>query len=228
MNKITKTKQTTQAGIRSRKNNGTFIGDDKSTPDVNEAWVSEDVTSTLIPQLQPNPFQHEILALASKQRSNAKKVEVLREYRNDALITLFIWNFDESVVSVLPEGPVPYADLDGQTSLGGNLSELIESKTKSEGKKTSGYYGTEDFVDEKNRTSIRKEYQNFYIFVRGGNNQLSQIRKETMFINILQGLHPLEAEIMCLVKDKKLTDKYKISFQNVKDAYTDIVWGGRS
>jgi hypothetical protein len=49
-----------------------------------------------------------------------------------------------------------------------------------------------------------------------------------MFINMLQGLHPLEAEIMCLVKDKRLTDKYKLSIDNVKEAYPDITWGGRS
>jgi hypothetical protein len=57
---------------------------------------------------------------------------------------------------------------------------------------------------------------------------MSQMRKENIFINMIQGLHSLEAEIMCLVKDKKLTDKYKISFENVKEAYPDIVWGGRS
>jgi hypothetical protein len=64
--------------------------------------------------------------------------------------------------------------------------------------------------------------------VKGGNDNISRLRKETMFINLLQGLHPLEAEIMCLVKDKKLTDKYKVSFEVVKEAYPDIVWGGRS
>lgn len=185
-------------------------------------------TSKSVVKLQPNPFQHEILELASKQRSNLAKVEVLREYKNDALVTLFIMNFDESVISVLPEGPVPYAGFDEQSSVGGNLTDLIESKTKNDGVKTSGYYGTEEFVEEKSKTSIRNEYQNFYIFCRGGNNTLSQIRKETMFINMIQGLHPKEAEIMCLVKDKKLTDKYKISFDNVKEAYPDIVWGGRS
>lgn len=181
-----------------------------------------------IAKLQPNPFQHEILELASKQRSNAKKIEVLQEYRNDALVTLMIMNFDESVVSILPEGPVPYADVDGQSSLGGNLTDLIESKAKNDGLKTSGYYGTEEFAEEKNKTSIRNEYQNFYIYVKGGNDGISRLRKETMFINMLQGLHPLEAELMCLVKDKKLTDKYKISFEVVKQAYPDIVWGGRS
>jgi hypothetical protein len=185
-------------------------------------------TEKPIPKLQPNPFQHEILELVSKQRSNIKKVEVLKEYRNDALITLMIMNFDESVISALPPGDVPYAGTDDQTSLGGNLTDLIDSKAKNNGLKTSGYYGTEEFAEEKNKTSIRNEYQNFYIYCKNGNNNIAQIRKETMFINMLSGLHPLEAELMCLVKDKKLTDKYKITFDNVKESYPDIVWGGRS
>ena len=57
---------------------------------------------------------------------------------------------------------------------------------------------------------------------------MSSLRRETMFINILQGLHPLEAEIVCLVKDKKLQSKYKITKEIVSEAYPDIRWGGRS
>ena len=68
----------------------------------------------------------------------------------------------------------------------------------------------------------------FFNFVKGGNNGLSSLRRETMFINILQGLHPKEAELLCLVKDKKLSDKYKITLDNVKEAYPDIQWGNRS
>ena len=49
-----------------------------------------------------------------------------------------------------------------------------------------------------------------------------------MFIQILEGLHPLDAEILCLVKDKKLYDKYKITKENVAEAYPDIIWGNRS
>jgi hypothetical protein len=185
-------------------------------------------TEKPIPKLQPNPFQHEILELASKQRTNAKKVEVLKEYRNDGLVTILIMNFDESIISVLPEGAVPYATVDGQTSLGGNLTDLIESKAKNDGMKSNGYYGTEEFTNESLRTSIRNEFQNFYIYVKGGNDSISRLRKETMFINMIQGLHPLEAELMCLVKDKRLTDKYKITKEIVSEAYPDITWGGRS
>jgi len=64
--------------------------------------------------------------------------------------------------------------------------------------------------------------------VKGGNDSLSSIRREVMFINILEGLHPEEAEILVLIKDGNLSNKYKISFDNVKQAYPDITWGGRS
>ena len=49
-----------------------------------------------------------------------------------------------------------------------------------------------------------------------------------MFINLLQGLHPREAEVLILTKDKILTNKYKVTLDNVKEAYPDIQWGGRS
>ena len=49
-----------------------------------------------------------------------------------------------------------------------------------------------------------------------------------MFINILEGLHPLEAEIVILCKDKRLSDVYKITKDIVAEAYPDIIWGGRS
>lgn len=178
-------------------------------------------------KLQANPFQHEILQLVSKQRSNAKKVEVLQEYRNDALVSLLIWNFDESVYSALPEGPVPYADNDEQTSVGGNLTDLIDSKVKSRDLKNGDYAGTDEVMN-KQHTSLRNEANRFYLFIRGGSNSLSQVRKETIFIEMLKGLIPEEAELICLVKDKLLTSKYKISHQNVKDAYPDIKWGNRS
>ena len=45
---------------------------------------------------------------------------------------------------------------------------------------------------------------------------------------MLEGLHPQEAEIICLVKDKRLTDKYKVTLAQVQEAYPDIEWGGRS
>ncbi len=77
-------------------------------------------------------------------------------------------------------------------------------------------------------SSIKKEWSKFYNFVKGGNDSMNKLRKETMFINILESLHPLEAEILVLVKDKKLQTKYNITKEIVTQSYPDIVWGDRS
>jgi hypothetical protein len=179
-------------------------------------------TEKPIETLPTNPFVYEILELASKQRSNAKKIEVLKAYEHDSLKTIFIWNFDESVISLLPEGSVPYGDVKDQNVYSGNLSDNLQREA------SGGESATVQDLNGRGRTSLRREYQNLYHYVQGGNNGLSTIRREMMFINLLEGLHPKEAEVVILTKDKKLTDKYKITFENVKEAYPDIQWGGRS
>jgi hypothetical protein len=173
--------------------------------------------------LPANPFIFEILQLTSKQRSNVKKVEVLKKYEHPSLKAVFIWNFDQSVVSSLPPGDVPYADVDEQNSFSGTVSGKINDAVSKMEEIGSNSLGSQD----QGRSSIRKEYQRFYNFIKGGNDGLSSLRRETMFINILQGLHPLEAEIVCLIKDKKLETKYKITKEIVSEAYPDIQWGGR-
>ena len=177
-----------------------------------------------IPDLPANPFIFEILQVVNKQRSAAKKVEALRKFADPALKVVLIWNFDESVVSMLPPGDVPYAATSEQNSFSGTLSAKIEDAVYKMGELGSNSLGSQD----QGRSSIRKEYQRFYNFVKGGNDSLSSLRRETMFINILQGLHPFEAEILILTKDKRLTEKYKLTKEIVEEAYPDIKWGGRS
>jgi len=180
-------------------------------------------TSTSI-ELPANPFAFEVFNLASKQKSNAKKVEILQKYSHPSIQTLFVWNFDDSIISVIPEGDVPYASVGDQNSFSGTVSEKITDAVSKMEELGSSSLGSQD----QGRSSIRKEYQKFYNFVKGGNDGLSSLRRETMFINLLQGLHPLEAEILCLVKDKKLETKYKISKEVASQAYPNIKWGGRS
>lgn len=173
-------------------------------------------------ELPQNPFAYEVLELVSKQRSNAKKVEVLQKYTHESLKTIFVINFDDSVISMLPEGDVPYAEMKEQTVYQGSLSENLAREAG------GGESATGQDLDGRGRTSLRREYVNLYHYVKGGNDTLSPVRREMMFINLLQGLHPRDAEILILIKDKKLESKYKISFENVKNAYQDIKWGGRS
>ena len=182
------------------------------------------VTTVAIPDLPANPFAFEVLEAASKQRSKAKKVQVLERYSHPSIKTLFIWNFDPTVISVLPHGEVPYGNVSEQGSMNATLGQKINDAVGMMEEMGSKSLGSQD----QGQTTIRREFQNFYNFVKGGNDTLSSLRRETMFINILEGLHPLEAEIVCLVKDKRLEDKYKIPQDVVEAAYPDIKWGNRS
>ena len=174
-----------------------------------------------IVDLPPNPFTFEVLSLASKQRSNAKKVEVLRKYEHNSIKAIFIWNYDDSSISLLPPGEVTYSSLKDEQNSSGTLSTKI-------GQQTATMQFNNTVNANKGFTTLRREWTKLYNFVKGGNDKLNGLRRETMFIQILEGLHPLDAEILCLVKDKKLYDKYKITKENVSEAYPDITWGNRS
>jgi len=180
--------------------------------------------ATPIPTLPNIPFAFEVLEAVSKQRTKAKKVEVLQKYKHPSLITLFVWNFDSSIVSLLPEGEVPYGNTKEDQTTTGTLSSKINDAVDKMAEMGSNSLGSQD----QGKASIRAEYKKFYNFCKGGNPSLSSLRRETMFINILQGLHPLEAEILILVKDKKLQEKYKITKEIVSIAYPEIHWGDRS
>ena len=180
--------------------------------------------TTAIPKLPNIPFCYEVLEAASKQRTKAKKIEVLKTYAHDSIMAVLIWNFDESIVSLLPEGDVPYGNTREDNSVTGSLSDKINDAVGMMRESGSSSLGSQD----QGKASIRGEYTKFYNFLKGGNSGLSGLRRETMFINILEGLHPLEAEILVLVKDKKLTDRYKITKDIVSAAYPQITWGGRS
>ena len=49
-----------------------------------------------------------------------------------------------------------------------------------------------------------------------------------MFIQMLEGLHPSEARVVILAKDGRLDEEYSVTYDQVKEAYPDITWGGRS
>jgi hypothetical protein len=174
--------------------------------------------------LPQNPLTFEVLDLVSRQRSKAKKVEVLRKYDDQSLRRILIWNFDTSIQSILPEGEVPYEGYDEQNTYNGTLSTKISEQVRSMYDKSNFSLGVSD---KQGHTTIRRESKHFYRFIKGGDDTLKSIRRETMFINILEGLHPLEAEIICLVKDGNLSDKYKITRENVEQAYPTIIWNDR-
>lgn len=73
-------------------------------------------------------------------------------------------------------------------------------------------------------TRLNQEWKKFNHFVKGVNN-LSQTKREVLFIQLCESLHKSEAELLCLTKDKQLHKRYKVTRAVVQDAFPDIVWG---
>ena len=139
----------------------------------------------------------EVLRKVSNAKTKKEKVTLLQKHNSVALRQLMIINFDESVVSLMPEGEVPYNPNDAPV-------------------------GTD-------HTRLESEYRGLYRFFRGGEPRLPRVKREQMFIQLLEGLSAEEAELLCLVKDGNLNDKYKsITKAVISEAFPSIVWGGRS
>ena len=145
----------------------------------------------------PRLLVTEILRKVSNAKTKAEKINLLREHNSNALRQILIWNFDDSVVSMIPEGDVPFTPNDAPL-------------------------GTD-------HTRLEQEYRGLFRFVKGGQDSLKRTKRESMFIQLLEGLSKDEAELVCLVKDGKLTSKYKrITKTVIQEAFPQIIWGNRS
>ena len=145
----------------------------------------------------PRLLISEVLRKVSNAKTKAEKIALLQKHNSQALRSLLIWNFDESVISMLPEGDVPYTPNDAPV-------------------------GTD-------HTRLEQEYKGFYRFVKGGQDSLKSLKRESMFVQLLEGLSAEEAELLCLIKDGNLNSKYKrITKAVVQEAFPQIEWGNRS
>lgn len=72
-------------------------------------------------------------------------------------------------------------------------------------------------------TVLEREYRNLWRFIKGAND-LTNMKREQLFFQLLEGLHESEAEVICLVKDGNLQDKFRITHAVVKEAFPEIKW----
>ena len=69
-------------------------------------------------------------------------------------------------------------------------------------------------------TFLEVEAKRLYNFAKGGNDQLNKRRKETLFIQMLEGVHESEAKVLIDVKNKSLNKTYKgLTSDMVKEAF---------
>ena len=127
------------------------------------------------------PLLSEILDKVHRAKNKADKVAILKEDQCEALQQICQWAFNPTITSALPPGKPPYIENDAPE-------------------------GTE-------HTLLRTEGNGLWHFVKvNGKPADPNIQKtvmERMFIRLLEGLHKDEAELLCMVKDKKLVYNQK-------------------
>ena len=76
-------------------------------------------------------------------------------------------------------------------------------------------------------TLLEKESKKLYRFFKGGDDGLKPMKIESMFIQLLEGLHASEAEVVVKAINKTLHKRYRITKATVQEAFPSIEWGGR-
>ncbi len=145
----------------------------------------------------------EVLQRASNAKTKAQKVEILQEYKSPALTKVLLCNFAKTIEFVFPTGKTPYTPLD-----------------RPKGVQHQILFTEQRLLDK----FIKKTVNGVTYFGCSGSTKprIQQIKKEHMWIQLLESLHQDEAELLDLVKDGGLTTRYKVTKQNVIDAFPEL------
>ena len=142
------------------------------------------------------PLYHEIFTKVNNAKDKPKKLAVLRKYRTASLEMLLKAAFDPQITWMIPEGDVPFMP-----------NEAPE--------------GTE-------HTILEREVSKFHNYVQRetpdgpivGNPGLNTMKREMMFVQLLEGLSRGEADVVCLAKDQVLNKKFKgLTANLIKEAF---------
>ena len=76
-------------------------------------------------------------------------------------------------------------------------------------------------------TRLTQEYRGLYRFFKGGDASIKGMRREQLFVQLLEGLHADEAKMLVSACNKDLQSKYRITKAVVAEAFPSIEWGNR-
>jgi len=120
---------------------------------------------------------YEIFEEVEKAKTREDKKNVLRKYSGPALKTILGYTFNPNVKWLLPEGTPPYTPVKEGTDMEGRLVN---------------------------------ELRRLYLFVEGPSDtqkNLKQIRREQLFIDLLESIDPGDAKVLIGMKEGKLPFK---------------------
>ena len=76
-------------------------------------------------------------------------------------------------------------------------------------------------------TRLTQEYRGLYRFFKGGDASIKGMRREQLFVQLLEGLHADEANMLVSACNKDLQSKYRVTKAVVAEAFPQIEWGNR-
>ncbi len=142
---------------------------------------------------------HEIFTKVNNAKDKTKKVEVLRKYDTPNLRGFLMCAFNPDIEWLLPEGQVPYIENDAP--------EGTEHSVLSTELKTIHNYVKRKVFGSQDEWLV-------------GNPALNDMKRENMFIQLLEGLSAGEAQLLIFAKDRQLHRKYKgLNANSVREAF---------
>jgi len=133
----------------------------------------------------------EVLAEAGKIVLREERITFLQKNKSPGLTDILRINYDDSIVSVLPEGAPSYKQDDAP----------------------KGY----------EYTILNKAYTQFKYYFKGPvSSGMKPLKREGLFLNLLESLNVEEAELLISAKDKKMKCK-GITKRLVNDAFPGLI-----
>ena len=133
----------------------------------------------------------EVLLEAGKIIKRDDRIKFLQLNKSPGLTDILRIQYDDTIVSALPEGAPNYRQ--------------------------------DDAPKDYQYTILNKAYTQFKYFFKGPiANDMKPLKRESLFLNLLETLHVEEAELLIAAKDKKLKCK-GITKKLVRDAFPNLI-----
>ena len=143
------------------------------------------------------PLLHEMFTKINNKKDRPGKIKILQQYDTQGLRMVLKAAFDPKIVWLVPEGNVPYIANDAPD---GTEHTRLEQQART----------LQNYVGVKQENGA----------VNPAKPEINTMRREMLFIQLLEGLSAGEAEVVVAVKNKTLNKSYKgLNASTVKEAF---------
>lgn len=127
--------------------------------------------------------------------------------------------------AITPEEKVKILKANDSSPLQQVLVANFSEKVKFQLSKEPTPYKKSSFPIALGDTSILKEARRLYVFVEGGHPTLPQLKRQLLWVQILEALPPEEADLMEQLKNKNLGKVFGLTKSLVKEAFPHLFVG---